>query len=129
MSEQRFRYVQPSTEQGVLVLTLSPSRLEGDEMAQAISVELQAAVAQAAAKNVAINLEHVDYLTSANFRPFLTLRRHLLETGGRLALCNLSETVLEAFQVTRMVGSLGAPSGIFEAQPDVGAAVASLLRG
>jgi anti-anti-sigma factor len=125
MSQPRYRHLQTRSEQGVLVLTPTPSRLEGDEMAQNLVEETQAATAHADAKKVVVNLEHVEYLTSANFRPLLALRKKLKEVGGRMALCGLSQVVVEMFQTTRLIGPKGA---FFEVQPDVDAAVASLLR-
>ncbi len=94
-------------------------------MAQSLVEETQAATAHADAKKVVVNLEHVEYLTSANFRPLLALRKKLNEVGGRMALCGLSPVVVEMFQTTRLIGAKGA---FFEVQPDVNAAVASLLR-
>jgi anti-anti-sigma factor len=128
MSELRYRYLKTNIDQGVLILTLSPSRLEGDGMAQTIVEEMQAAVALAGADKVVFNLEHVQYLTSANFRPFLSLRKHLMEMGGDMVICNLSPPVLDIFQVTRLVRTTGSGAVIFETQPDVAAAVAFLLR-
>ena len=126
MSEHRYRHLQTRVAQGVLILTPSPSRLEGDAMAQSLVEETQAAVADAGTDKVVFNLEHVESLTSANFRPFLALRKQLKASGGRLVLCNLSGSVLQAFQVTRLVSSAGSSSAFFESQPDVDAAVASL---
>ena len=113
MSESRFRHLNTGTEQGVLVLTPSPARLVGDEMAQNLTNEMQSTVSQAAAKNVVVNLEHVEYLTSANFRPFLALRKQLLEVGGRMVLCNLSPSLRVIFEATRLVGSRGAARSFF----------------
>ena len=128
MSDLRYRYLKTGVEQGVLVLTPSPSRLEGDSMAQTLVEDMQAAVALAGADKVVIDLEHVQYLTSADFRPFLALRKHLQEKGGRMMLCNLSPVVLELFEATKLIGSKGSSTVIFEAQPDVAAAVAFLLN-
>ncbi len=125
MSQPRYRYLKTRTEQGVLVLTPTPSRLEGDAMAQSLVDETQAATCHADAKKVVLDLDYVQYLTSANFRPLLALRKKLKEVGGRMVLCNLSPVVLETFQTTRLIGSAGA---FFEVQADVDAAVASLLR-
>ena len=94
-------------------------------MAQNLVEETQAAVAHADAKKVVIDLEHVQYLTSANFRPLLALRKKLNEVGGRMVLCSLAQVVVEMFQTTRLIGAKGA---FFEVQPDVDAAVASLVR-
>ncbi len=126
MSEPRYRYLKAETDQGVLILTLSPSRLEGDAMAQSIVEEVQAAVAHAGADKVVVNLEHVQYLTSANFRPFLGLRKQLQTSGGRLVLCGLTDTVRQIFEATRLVGT-GASSALFQLQPDVSVAVADLV--
>jgi anti-anti-sigma factor len=125
MSQPRYRHLKTKSEQGVLVLTPTPSRLEGDAMAQSLVEETQAAVSHADAKKVVLDMEHVEYLTSANFRPLLALRKKLKEVGGRMVLCNLSPVVVEMFQTTRLIGSAGA---FFEVQPDVDAAIASLLR-
>ena len=94
-------------------------------MAQSLVDETQAAVAHDDAKKVVVDLEHVEFLTSANFRPLLALRKKLIGVGGRMVLCNLSPVVVEMFQTTRLIGSAGA---FFEVQPDLDAAVASLLR-
>jgi len=108
MSQPRYRYLKTKSEQGVLVVTLTPSRLEGDTMAQSLVDETQAAVSHADAKKVVLDLEHVEYLTSANFRPLLALRKKLKEVGGRMVLCNLSPVVVEIFQTTRLIGSASA---------------------
>ena len=60
MSEPRFRYLKTDTEKGVFVVTLTPPRLEGDDMAQTILTELLAAVAHAGANKGVVNLEHVE---------------------------------------------------------------------
>jgi anti-anti-sigma factor len=125
MSQPRYRHLKTRMEQGVLVLTPTPARLEGDEMAQSLVEETQAAVSHADAKKVVLDMEYVEFLTSANFRPLLGLRKKLLEVGGRMVLCSLSPAVVEIFQTTRLIGSTG---GFFKVEPDVDAAVASLVR-
>ena len=129
MSEPRYRYLQTRTERGVLVLTPTPARLEGDETARQLTDDMLAAVAHAGAKKVVVNMEHVRYLTSANFRPLLALRRTLPESGGRVVVCGLTGPVQEVFEATRMISTSGSASSrvLFEARPDVEAAVCYLL--
>src|SRR5258708_33850935 len=93
MSDHRYRHLQTAVEQGVLVLTLSPSRLEGDAMAQSLVHEMQAAVANAGADKGVVILEHVQFLTSANCRPFVGLGKQLHKKVGRMVLCHLSAPV------------------------------------
>ena len=128
MSELRYRYLKTSVDQGALILTLSPTQLTGDGMAQTLTEEMQAAVAVAGADKVVLDLEHVQFVTSANIRPFLALRKNLLEKGGEMVLCNLSEPTLEIFQAVRLVRSSGSGQVLMESQPDVASAVAFLLR-
>lgn len=129
MSEPRYRYLQTRTERGVLVLTPTPHRLEGDEMAQQVTDDTLAAVAHAGATDVVINMEHVEFLTSANFRPLLALRKKLLEAHGQVVLCGLTQILQDIFEATRMISSSGSASSrvLFAARPDVDSAVGYLL--
>jgi anti-anti-sigma regulatory factor len=52
-------------------------------------------------------------------RPLLQVRHHLRQDGCRLVLCSLSASLAELFRATWLLG-------LFEVQPDVAAALASL---
>jgi len=65
-------------------------------------------------------------LSSASFRPLLSLLREVRAHGGRLVLCNLQPYVHEVFSVTRLISSHGDTPAAFEVQPDLLAAIASL---
>jgi anti-anti-sigma regulatory factor len=67
-------------------------------------------------------------LSSEVFRPLLSLRRHVQQAGGRLVLCNLTPTVAQALQSTRLISTSRSPSSPFEVLPDVTSAVASLSQ-
>ncbi len=129
MPEPRYRYLKTRSERGVLILTPTPAQLRGDEMAQQLTDDMLAAVEHADAKRVVVNLEHVAYLTSANFRPLLALRKKL-EPGGRIVLCSLTKTLFDIFETTKMVGSGGSSSSraLFLARPDEESAVAAALE-
>jgi hypothetical protein len=70
--------------------------------------------------------EPVHYLSSAAFRPLLSVRRKLQETGGHLVLCQLSPLITELFQLLRLISTNRAYPATFEVQPDVAGAVAFL---
>ena len=61
-----------------------------------------------------------------SFRPFLSLRRRLQESGGRLVFCNLTPAVSEVFQVVRLISADGSSPAPFDVKPDVSAALAFL---
>jgi len=75
-----------------------------------------------------IDFQAVQYLSSAGFRPLLSLNRHVREHGGRLVLCNMQPQVEEVFTVTRLIDPDGKGRAAFIAQPTVPAAVAHVCQ-
>jgi|SRR5579875_810463 len=116
-----------SVDQGVLVLTIAQARIQGEEIAQQLREEMQLAVERAKVNRVVVNLQHVRYLSSVAFWPLLSLRRELLNAGGRLIICGLHGDLEILFLTTKMISSGGAVDAPFEMAPDVAAAVSRLL--
>lgn len=110
----------------VLVLRIEPSQLIGDAFADALRDEFLAARRVVEARHVVVDFQPVTYLSSASFRPLLSLLREVRALGGRLVLCNLQPFVHEVFSVTRLISSHGDKPAAFEVQPDLLAAIASL---
>ena len=71
----------------------------------------------------------VTYMSSAGFRPLLSLQRAVRQRGGRLVLCHLDPKVEEIFSTVRLISTVGSSRATFEVQPDVPAAMVSLYRG
>jgi anti-anti-sigma factor len=117
-----------SLEQGVLVLTIVQPRIQGEEIAQSLREELLSAVERAAVNRVVIDLQHARYLSSVAFWPLLSLRRQLLDTGGRLIICGLSGDIEDVFMTTKMISPGGEVDAPFEVAPDAASAVARLLE-
>ncbi|HEY7313118.1 MAG TPA: STAS domain-containing protein [Gemmataceae bacterium] len=120
--------LQSAVDQGVLVLTVTQSRLQGEEVAEALRDELHAAVARTGVNLVVIDLRHARYLSSVAFWPLLSLRRQLLDAGGRLMICGLCEDVEDVFATTKMISTGGAVDAPFEVAPDADDAVARLVE-
>lgn len=117
----------PRMEQGILVLTLVPASLQGEEIAQALRDEMERAIEETKSIRVVIDLRQVRYLSSVAFWPLLSLRKRLLAAGGRLLICGLNEDVEDVFATTKMISTDGAADAPFEVAPDTAAAVARLL--
>jgi anti-sigma B factor antagonist len=49
---------------------------------------------------ILINLENLDYISSAGLRVFLATAKQLKITSGELRLCHLNETVQEIFDMS-----------------------------
>jgi len=114
-------------DQGVLVLTIVQSRIQGEETAQQLREEMQFAQEKAGVNRVVVDLQHVRYLSSVAFWPLLSLRRQLLDTGGRLIICGLSGDLEVLFLTTKMISSGGAVDAPFEVAPDAAAAISRLV--
>ena len=80
------------------------------------------------AHNAILDFQHVKFLSSAGFRPLLSLHRLLRQQNGKLLLCGLCPEVYEIFEVTRLISTKGASRAPFEVFPDVPSAVASLFQ-
>jgi anti-anti-sigma factor len=127
MAEPEGSYLQASRDQGALVLAVTRARIQGEEAAHALREEMLAAVKQAPADKIVVDLQKTTYMSSVAFWPLLALRRHLQHHGGRLVLCGLNEDIEDLFRTTRMIGS-GTDDAPFLFAPDRAAAVA-LLNG
>src|SRR5262245_40893682 len=126
MSEPAFRHLKHHIEQGALVLTITRQQLQGDEVADQLRQEMLAALEQSGLNKVVIDFHQVVFLSSASFRPWLSMRRKLHDSQGQLVLCGMSAEVAEVFYVTRLVSTSGASSAPFHMEPDVPRALARL---
>jgi len=115
-----------SLTRGVLVLTVLEPQLQGDRLVNTFRHELDQAVAESGTKTIVLDFRNVRSLSSAAFRPLLSLRRNLEALGGRLVLCHLTPVVAEAFQATRVIGGSRTSAAAFEVQPTLAAALAAL---
>jgi anti-anti-sigma factor len=128
MDDKPEHYIKSSTEQGVVVITVTEPRLQSDDVAEALRQEMLAAVTRSGLRKVVVNFQHVKYVSSSAFRPLLSLRRKLHEEGGQVVLCGLTSAVGDIFYTTRMVDPNGSPRVLFDMETDVPAAVARLNR-
>jgi anti-anti-sigma factor len=51
-------------------------------------------------KKILLDLEKLDFITSAGLRILLATAQELKEVGGELRVCNLNETVQEVFDIS-----------------------------
>ena len=112
-----------SVDQGVLVLTIAQSRIQGEECAQQLREEMQSALDKTGVNRVVVDLQNVRYMSSVAFWPLLSLRRQLLAVGGRLIICGLTGDIETLFLTTKMISSGGAVDAPFEVAADAAAAV------
>ncbi len=112
----------------VLVLTLTAKEVRGDELADRLTAEFGAALDRSGAGRVVVDFAAVEFLSTVGFRPLLALHQRVKAAGGRVVLCNISAAITEVMRVVRFIDTSGSHPAPFEVQPDVVAAVTSLLR-
>ena len=113
----------------VVVVKVTEAEIRGDNQADALRDEFLAIATQTGAVFVVLDFQTVTFLVSTGIRPLLSLNRYLHDKGGRLVLCNLNDNIREIFEQTRLISTSGATQVVFEVQPDVPTAVASLYKG
>jgi stage II sporulation protein AA (anti-sigma F factor antagonist) len=126
MSGLQYQHMSCQVDGGVLLVTISEANLTGDALAEALRRELLTALAHSGAAKIVLDLGKVTYMSSAAFRPLLSLKRKIQELGGRLVLCGLKGEVEHIFRVTRLVTTSPNMLAPFEMQPDVAAARAKM---
>jgi anti-sigma B factor antagonist len=57
-------------------------------------------------KNVILNLEDLDYISSAGIRVMLKATKDLKKIEGKIVLCSLQDYVMEVFDIAGFVGYL-----------------------
>jgi anti-anti-sigma factor len=126
MPEPQYRYLKTRVDEGILVLTITLTHVEGDQVVSDLRKDMLAAADFHQACKVVIDFQQTQFISSAAFWPLLSLHKHLKEVGGRLVLCGLSPLVGDLFYTTKLVcpdGSFAAPFGL---EADVSAAMAHL---
>jgi anti-anti-sigma factor len=113
----------PMVDCPVVILRIREAQLNSEAMSETLRDQLLALYLQSAAVHAVLDLRSVTYLSSAGFRPLLSLNRQVRERGGRLVLCHLRPEVAEVFTVTRLVDPTGKERTAFLMQPDLAAAV------
>jgi anti-anti-sigma factor len=121
-------YLKASTTDGILVVTITEPQVRGDTLAEKLRQELDSVVTESGAQNFVVDLQNVLSLSSAAFRPLLSLRRRLQETGGRMVLCSLTPLVAETFSLLRLISTSRSYSATFEVEPDLETAIAFLKK-
>ncbi len=126
MAPTNYHYLTARTERGILVLTITQARIQGDDVADALRREMLEAVETSGIHRVVIDFQNAQYISSAAFRPLLALRRKIQPLGGRIMLCNLSPVIGDIFYTTRLISDDGSITPLFEVERTAESAVERL---
>jgi anti-anti-sigma factor len=129
MAEPQYLHVTSRVDQDLLVLTITDTQLQDENLANALLQELLDAVTRFGANKIVVDMQRLQYVSSVAFRPLLRLRGKLKETGGRMILCGLTPAVGDIFFTTKMLSPSGSFEAPFQMAIDVTAALAHLNQG
>jgi anti-anti-sigma factor len=79
-------------------------------------------VIDAGHENLLVNLDNLDYISSAGLRVLLVVAKRIQQNGGKVVLCSLSNNVKEVFEISGF-------SSIFKIFPSNSDAADFLLSG
>jgi anti-anti-sigma factor len=128
MTEQLHRCLKADCRRNVLILSITESHVQGDDIAEEMREAMLQAIGTTGCRHAVIDFENVQYISSVAFRPLLALRRELVQRGGRVVVCGLNTVVGDIFHTTSMIDREGNMSPMFEMQPTVAEAEAFLER-
>jgi len=100
---------------GVLLLTVTASQID-DSNADRLSEAMERASASSAEPRVVLNLERVEYLSSAALGIFIAYRQKLDREGGKLRLCGFQTNIAQVFRLTKL-------DRAFDIRPDLDSAL------
>lgn len=72
-------------------------------LASEVEAELNDVIKKHGDKNLILNLDDVEYMSSSGLRVFVSLMRTLKESNRSLRLCNLSVAVKKVFEVVELM--------------------------
>ena len=99
----------------VAVVSLLNRRLTDGVSIQAMYEELQAIAKDKRTNKIVLNMDGVEYLSSAVLGKLISLLKLVKKEKGDLRLCNIHPNVVEIFNVTQLDRIIGIHKGVKEA--------------
>jgi anti-anti-sigma factor len=84
-----FQHIRMSRVKDVVIVEIISKDLQGPDAARALGAELNLVAAQDWAKQLLLNFQKINYLSSTGFAVLFKLTLSFKEKGGEIKLCNL----------------------------------------
>lgn len=91
-----------TTESGNHVVIYLTGRMDV-HLASEVETELNSIMEKNPGKDIVLNLDDVEYMSSSGLRVFVSLMRSLKDKDRTLKLCNLSVAVRKVFEVVELM--------------------------
>ena len=87
---------------GVTIAHFTEAKVTDQRTINLIGAELTKMAESGGVSKMLINLENVEYLSSAVLGKLISVHKTLLQKKGSLKLCGIGKTILEVFEITRL---------------------------
>lgn len=94
-------------QQGIAIVRFNETKILDQRNINAIAAELQEMVEKRAIRQMLINMENVQFLSSVVLGKLMALLKTLKANKGELRLCCIAPSIFEIFKITRMDTMLG----------------------
>ena len=84
------------------VVRFKRKRILDEETVRFIDEHLNSLVDQRDCKKLLLNLQDVEYLSSAALGELINLHKKMMSRSGQLSICNVIPHILEVFSITRL---------------------------
>ncbi|MDG2380442.1 MAG: STAS domain-containing protein [Pirellulaceae bacterium] len=112
MGELGTRYIESSTQDGVLVIKILATAMRDTQVCYGIRDQMIEAIDPDQTQNVIIDLENLTFIGSIGFLGFLAVRRKIPKS--RIIVCNLTDTIREMFLLCRLISEDNSADSPFE---------------
>lgn len=126
MTDQPYIHITEQETGGVLVLTIVDGKLREYDVCEKLGQEMELAYNKSQCVNVAVDLQHVEFIASVGYMPLLGLSGDVRRCGGQMAVFNMSDFVVNVFETTRSLINPNQHEAPFLAATDLDSAVSAL---
>ncbi len=84
----------------VTLVVFTTNKILDDQVIQSIGEQLFSLVDSMGKKNILLNFNKVEYLSSAALGKLISLHKRVLGVKGKLALCCIAPSIFEVFEIT-----------------------------
>src|SRR5262245_8815860 len=123
-----YEYIATSHHLGVLVVMLQIANVREYDVSKAIERELIQAAENDPSKDVIVDFERMEYMSSVGYLPFVGLQASVHTRGGRVVFCNQAANIKEMFAATRLLINPRSPKAPFQYAETLAEALALLTN-
>jgi len=112
----------------IAILKVITKRITEYDVAVELGKELVDAYDSRGVSKAIVDMASLETMSSVGYGPFVSLRLHVTNAGGRVVLCNLSDFIKEVFTTARLLINPGSTGSRFESADTLADAI-QLLSG